>query len=199
MPLNRQGRCSEKMYHLMVFCGTRKSPVVPCLGGEITLFYPASGLIRVSAFSPFPQRFDDAGVDVSEGFLATDMAMVVCPAADHGVELLDYRRRCRHRVLFERFPGLSQQVFDRFSSRFDDQLAVVFTDVLTQKIKTLFDRYNPCFLLRERQPAFGQESHDGGFDLLFQECFGIARDDKIVREANHVDLALGETLFQQRF
>ena len=68
--------------------GCKETPVAVTNRSKITISYPLGLFARVSSFSPTPQVFKDARINIVEGIFGARMAMVVGPSPDHRVELL---------------------------------------------------------------------------------------------------------------
>jgi len=68
--------------------GCKETPIAVTNGSEITISYPMGTLIRVSPFSPVPEVFKDARINIVKGFFGARVAVVVGPSPDHRVELL---------------------------------------------------------------------------------------------------------------
>ncbi len=96
------------------------------LAAKITLSPPASILIWVSSLDPALQGEVDAGVYSRKGLLGYDVAMVIGPTPNHGIQLLDQIDRCRRWVGLDDLSHLGQQGVDICLRWFDDQLTVVF-------------------------------------------------------------------------
>ena len=68
--------------------GCKETPVVVTNGSKITISYPLGLFTRVSSFSPPPEVFKDARINVVKGFFGARVAMVIGPAPDYRVERL---------------------------------------------------------------------------------------------------------------
>lgn len=64
----------------------KEAPFAVTNGPKITLSYPMGLFAWVSPFSPLPEVFEDAVINVMKGFLGARVAVVVGPAPDHRVE-----------------------------------------------------------------------------------------------------------------
>jgi hypothetical protein len=64
----------------------KEAPVAVTNGPKITISYPMGLFVWVSSFSPLPEVFEDAIVNVIKGFLGACVAVVVSPAPDYRVE-----------------------------------------------------------------------------------------------------------------
>ena len=64
----------------------KEAPVAVTNGPKITISYPMGLFAWVSSFSPLPEVFEDAVVNVIKGFLGACVAVVVDPTPDHRVE-----------------------------------------------------------------------------------------------------------------
>lgn len=100
----------------------------------------------MAAPDPTPGLAPDGTVDVAERPFTTDVPVIVGPTSYDGVEYLDHLGSSGTSVCFENGTDLGQVAFDRCLGWLDDQFAVVFTDVLTEKVEPLFDVYNTGFL-----------------------------------------------------
>ena len=75
-------------YTALRLLGCKEAPVAVTNGSKITVSYPLGLFARVSPFSPAPEVFKDARVNIVKGIFGARVAVVVGPAPDHRVELL---------------------------------------------------------------------------------------------------------------
>src|SRR5215475_11316724 len=94
---------------------------------------------------------------------------------------------------FNDLTDIPQHRFDALHRWLNEQLPVVFAEVLSEEIKAVCDVRDDRLLGREGQSTLLQERFDHGFDLVLQQFLRCARDDEIIRQADEVDL--GTDLF----
>jgi hypothetical protein len=111
----------------------------------------------MSPFSPTPQGLEYLCVNAAEYLLADDMAMVVCPTPDNGIELVNQVACCGLLVGFDGRPHFGQECFDAFPGGFDEELALVLAHVLPQEVEALLNVGYPGFLWGQFQTPFTQE------------------------------------------
>src|SRR5665213_4466178 len=114
--------------------------------------------------------------------------MIVRPTQNDGVELTNQTRLCRGRIRLDDRSDFLQEDVRVLLRRFDEQLAVVFAEVLSEEIKPFFDVRDAGFLWRELQTTVAQKLLDQWSDFVFQHVLGRARDDEVIRITNEVDL-----------
>ena len=151
MPLDGRGYGLEQVDGLAMFLLSREHPVLPASGWPVACLDPGLGCVGMSTFGPVPYRLTELNVYVRKGFLTADVSVVVHPSSEDRVHLSDHRSRFCRWVAFENAPQVVQQFLDPFLCWLDQQLAMVFADVLPQKVKTFRDMYNAC-LLRVSSP-----------------------------------------------
>lgn len=69
--------------------GIGKAPGSPLAMGKIAFGDPAPGLIRVTVFGPSIQPAPDVAVEPTECLATDDMAVIIRPASEYGVEPID--------------------------------------------------------------------------------------------------------------
>ena len=67
--------------------GCKEAPITVTDRSKIARSNPSDLFAWVSSFGPGPEVFEDAGINVAEGFLGTRMAMIVGPSPDNRIEL----------------------------------------------------------------------------------------------------------------
>ena len=68
---------------------TEEGPVTTTMRRKVLLFAPACGFVRVSSSCPSPQTREDFVINANERALTHHVPMIVGPAPDFGVELMD--------------------------------------------------------------------------------------------------------------
>src|SRR3954469_24048050 len=56
-----------------------------------------------------------------------------------------------------------------------------------EEVKAVLDVRDPCLLVRESQASLRQKLCDQGLHLMLQELLGMACDDEVIREPDHMD------------
>ena len=147
-----------------------------------------SALIGVSSFRPLPQGAIKGIIYTGEGCLADDMPVVVHPTPNLRVEQGDQFIGSRLLVSLDDFPDVAQKRLQVLLRRFDQQLTVVFADVLAEEVEALCDVRDDCFLLREFQSSLPHERFHERFDFLFQQLLRGTGDDEVVRKSHQIHL-----------
>src|SRR6266516_2598110 len=70
----------------------------------------------------------------------------------------------------------------------DEQFSVIFTEMLSEKVKTVFDVGDEGFLLGKLESPLLQELLHEGFHFVFQDLFGFPGDEKVSGKANEIEL-----------
>lgn len=86
------------------------------------------------------------------------------------------------------FPNVLQEGMSALLRGLNQQRSVVFTEVLSEKIKAILYVRDDGFLRGEHQPTLLHELLHKGLDLAFQDLFGFASDDEIISKTNEIDL-----------
>jgi hypothetical protein len=86
--LYRRAECRAELFALP-FDPSKEDPIAPAAGTEVAGFNLAGGFAWVAPFGPAPECLKDRAVDVAKGALVDDVAVVLCPAANEGIEHLD--------------------------------------------------------------------------------------------------------------
>ena len=101
--------------------------------------------------------------------LAHHMPMIVGPAPDFGVELIDQIGGRLAQRGFDRSSDTIQEGLDIFLGGLDEQFPVgVSAHILSEEIKALLHVCNDCLCGREFESSFLQKLLDEGFDFSLQ-------------------------------
>src|SRR6266487_1202146 len=114
--------------------------------------------------------------------------MIIRPTPNGRVELTNQHLLCRGRVRLDDRPDFLQEDMRVLLRRLDEQLAVVFAEVLSEEVEPFFDRRDAGFLGRELQTTVAQKLLDQWSDFIFQHVLGRASDDEVIRVTNEIDL-----------
>jgi hypothetical protein len=109
--------------------------------------------VRVASLGPAPHELEDGGIDGGKRLLADHMPVILRPAPQEAVELQDQVPGLGLLVSFHQRTDLVQERLDALLRRRDEQLAVVFTDMLAEEVEALRDVRDDCLLWREFQPS----------------------------------------------
>ncbi len=142
---------------------------------------PTARFIGVSAPRPAPKRLPNVEIHRRVRRLCDDVPMVVGPAPDHGVEQSNPGFLLRRSV---RPDGLSDVIQKRLhvpGRRLDQQLAVVFAYILSEKVEAFRDVRDFGLFLRELKTPCDEESLDARFDFTLQQFLRAAGNNKVVR------------------
>ena len=155
----------------------------------VALDQPSGAFAGVPASGPTPEAVPQGPFHFLERPLRHDVAMVVGPAPDDGVELTDQVGLAESAILANQSPHLFQERVRVLLGRLDEQLAAILAEVLSEEVEPLFDRRDAGFLGRELQTPVAQKLLDQWFDFIFQHFLGRAGDDEVVRISNEVYLS----------
>jgi hypothetical protein len=117
-------------------------------GLEVFLSDPLFTFLGMSSGGPTPEGLEDCMVDGGKKAFTDDMAMVLCPSPDDRIELSDELPRRNLRLVSDKGSHLIQEPLAVLLGRFDEQFLVVFADILTKKVKSIFDSCEMGFLGR---------------------------------------------------
>ena len=115
-------------------------------GLEVFLSDPLFTFLGMSSGGPTPEGLEDGMVDGGEKAFTDDMSMVLCPSSDDRIELSDELPRRNLRLVPDEGSHLLQEPRAVLFGWFDEQFLVVFADVLTEKVKSIFDSGDMGFL-----------------------------------------------------
>jgi hypothetical protein len=118
---------------------SRKHPTVGVNGGEVTGFDPAHAFSGMPSFSPAPQTLEDRMIGRLKHFGADDMPVIQCPSANEGIEQTDQGAGSGALVGFDDGSDFAQERLNALRGGFNEQLAVVLAQVLTEEVYTLVD------------------------------------------------------------
>ena len=93
--------------------------------------------------------------------------MIKRPASNDRVEQHDESRRRYLRIGFDDIPDFIQKCLDALLGWFDQELAIIFTYILSQEIEPLTHVHHPGLVLRQAQTQPGEHMRD-----LFAQRFG---------------------------
>ncbi len=114
-----------------------KYPVVLINGMKVACLHPLYALIGMSPFGPSPQRLKDGVVHGLEYFRADSMAVIHRPTPNDRVQVADEVASRGALVALNNRSHFTQHRLDALGRRFDEQLAVVFAYVLSEKITSI--------------------------------------------------------------
>jgi hypothetical protein len=119
-------------------------------------------------------------LDGGKDLLADHMSVIARPAPDHGIEHADQLSDCDLLVVFDDCSNLLQKGLNVLLGRLDEQLAVVLTYILAQKIKPILNMRDAGLLLWEFQPARVQKCFEQRQDFVFELLLWASRDDEVI-------------------
>jgi len=190
------------------FAGVCHEPVPASQWMPVTLDQPSGAFAGVPASGPTPEAVPQGPFHFLERPLRHDVAMVVGPTPDDGVEMTDQGGLAESAILANELPHLFQERVRVLLGRLDEQLAAILAEVLSEEVEPLFDMCDAGFLWRELQTPVSQELLDQWLDFVFQHVLGRAGDDEVVRISDEVYLWAdgfsvhilpGEVLLQEWF
>ena len=190
------------------FAGVCREPVPASQWMPVTLDQPSGAFAGVPASGPTPEAVPQGPFHFLERPLRHNVAMVVGPTPDDGVELTYQVGLAESAILANQLPHLFQERVRVFLGRLDEQLAAILAEVLSEEVKPLLDVRDAGFLWRELQAPVAQELLDQWLDFVFQHFLGRAGDDEVVRisdevylwaDGSSVRILPGEVLLQEWF
>ena len=119
-------------------------------------------------FGPSPQGFEDLEARFAKGLLADHVPVIVGPSPKKGIEP-NYQLSGTHCPTgLDDFSDSIQEGLNILAGWFNEQFAVVFANVLPQKVKAFINVGNAGLFRREFEPSFFQKSFDLQPDILNQ-------------------------------
>src|SRR6266480_4030756 len=106
-------------------------------------------------------------IHLMKGFRAYYMPLVIGPSSNFRVKLGNQIPGCGLLVLLNDFSDSLQKSMDVLFRGLNQQFSVVFTEVLSEKIKAVLNVCDEGFLLGECQPALLHELFHKRFYLVF--------------------------------
>src|SRR5258708_1930385 len=125
-----------------------------------------------------------------KGFRANHMPVVIGPSSNFRVKLGNEIPGCGLLVPLNDFSDSLQKSMDVLFRGFNQQFSVVFTEVLSEKIKAVLNVRDEGFLLGECQPAFLHELLHERFYLVLYDLFRLTSNDKIFSKTTSIDLLI---------
>ena len=127
-----------------------EDPVVSSNGLEVFLRHPVVRFLWVSSFHPLSESSIDRVVYVMENICADNVAMILCPATNDGIEQQDQSSRRQRLVLLDDLPQLFQVGMHILLRWFDQQFVLlsrfVLAYILAQEIESVLNMGNAGFL-----------------------------------------------------
>lgn len=118
------------------------------------------------------------------------MSVIIAPPSNFRVELGNEIPCCGLLVRLDDFSDALQKRVDVLFGGGNQPFSVVFSEMLSEKIKAVLNVRDERFLLGECEPAFPHELLHGRFYFVFQDLFRLACHDKIIGKANKIDLLI---------
>jgi hypothetical protein len=136
---------------VLVNCLTEELPMSSFLvwWAKVFLFNPGGGFVAVASFRPAPEFVPNQVVDFAEGLFADHVPVIIRPTLDNGVKLGNQLTGRGSLMGFNNLSNFGQQGFDLLLGRFNQQLPLVFADILSQEVEPIFDVRDGCFLWGE--------------------------------------------------
>ena len=127
-----------------------EDPVVPSNGLEVFLRHPVVRFLWVSSFHPLSESSIDRVVYVMEHICADNVAMILCPPTNDGIEQQDQSSRRQRLVLPDDLPQLFQVSMHILLRWFYQQFVLlsrfVLAYILAQEIEPVLNMGNAGFL-----------------------------------------------------
>ena len=118
---------------------SREHPVMSTYGGKVAGLHPADAFIGMPSFGPAPQGLKDRMIDRLEDLGANGMPVIQCPAPDERVQKADQGPGSGALVRSNHAPDFSQEGLDTLHRWLNEQLTVIFAEVLAEEVRTLVD------------------------------------------------------------
>jgi hypothetical protein len=131
-----------------------------------------------------PQGAEEQVIHGSEGLFTGHMAMIVRPPPEERIELPDQIFWLGLGMRAHECTSFGQEEVDTGAGRFHENRAVIVAEMLTEKVKPVGDMRDLGLLGREDQAAFVEELFHERTDFGFQQFFGTAGDDEVIRESD---------------
>src|SRR5256885_17240663 len=116
------------------------------------------------------------------------MPVIIGPSSNLGVQLGNEIACCGLLVGLDDFSYALEKGMDVLFRGLDEQFSVIFTEMLSEKVKTVFDVGDEGFLLGKLESPLLHELLHEGFHFVFQDLFGFTGDDKVISKAHEIDL-----------
>ena len=168
------------------FAGVCREHALASQRMPVTLDQPVGAFAGVPVSGPTPEAVPQDPFHLLERLLRHNVTMVVGPAPNDGIEMTNQVGLTGSAMPMNKLPHLFQKVVRVFLGRFDEQLVVVFAEVLSEEVESLFDRRDAGFLWRELQAPVAQKLLDQWPDFLFQHVLVHAGDDEVIRVSHEV-------------
>src|SRR6266566_8078136 len=127
-------------------------------------------------------------IHFGKGFFADHMPVIIGSSPNPGVQLGNEIACCGLLVGLDDFSDALEKGMDVLFRGLDKQFSVIFTEMLSEKVKTVFDVGDEGFLLGKLESPLLQELLHEGFHFVFQDLFGFPGDDKVIGKAHELDL-----------
>ncbi len=142
------GRFRERVFLPVLL--SIEDPVVPSNGLEVFLRHPLVRFLWGSSFHPLSESSIDRVVYVMEHICADNVAMILCPPTNDGVEQQDQSSRRQRLVLLDDLLQLFQVSMHILLRWFDQQFVLlsrfVLAYILAQEIEPVLNMGNAGFL-----------------------------------------------------
>lgn len=167
---------------------TSNAPVPRADAVPIFLGNPPSALFLVPALCPLPETIINLIVDFAECFSGHNKSLVIDPATDNRVELANQGILLCRFVALDDFAHLFQQRTDRLLRGFDKEFSVVFSNILAQEVKSIFDVGDNRLFFGQLQSTFSHKLSNNRKDFFAQKFRAFSGYDKVVSIAHKVHL-----------
>src|SRR6266571_624913 len=157
----------------------------------VSLDDPSATLAGMPASGPTPEAVPQNPFHFLERPLRHDVAMVIGPATNDGVELTNQVGLTESAILANELPHLVQERVRVFLGGLDEQLSAVLAEVLSEEVESIFDGRDAGFLGRELQTPVAHKLLDQWLGFIFQQFLGRTGDDEVVRVSNEVHFGAG--------
>src|SRR5262249_32811693 len=122
----------------------------------------------MSASGPLPECAPDFMVHPVERILGRAVSVVVGPATNNRVQQTNQHRLVNGLVRFDEPSDFLQERVRVLLRWFDQWLAVVLAEILSEEVEPLADMRDARLVGRERKPSVLQKLLHQGTDFLFQ-------------------------------
>ena len=98
-------------FTVLCLLGCKEAPFAVTNGPKITVSYPMGLFAWMSSFSPQPEVFEYAVINVVKGLLGARVTVVIGPPSHHWVEHSQHLHSCASKVGLDDFSGFGNNAF----------------------------------------------------------------------------------------
>ncbi len=133
----------------------------------------------MSPTTPSPDCSPDLAIDIAKHRFADPVFIVVAPASQNRVEVVNHGSWSDRRVPSQPVPNPLEEGFDLLLVRSAETLMLEVTNGKTQEVTALLDRHDLSLFPIQFQPSHFQPILQD-WDDCFDVCFAFCRDQEVV-------------------